>query len=385
MLDNTTVAVINPAYQNKLLKIKNINFEPVGTLFKVDEFDQHNFLVDINCVFSSFPAFGLVDRTCTIKQPVKYHVPRPWQQPIECCTLDQAAKSTVHNIVSTKAKINIMWSGGIDSTFVVTAFLKHHTDLSQIRILYSPWSTYEHPEYIEFLKKFSQIELIDISGDVYLNTQALDGCYIVGDGGDESHASLDESFFDKYGFDTLHSNWIDFFRQQNKDEKFIEFCLNFFQKSGKPIHTVLEARWWFYICCKFYGTLFETKWPYFLCGYDNFAPSRLISFFDNNHYQSFAYYNTDKIIVKNDYISWKQFLKDYCYEFDHLDTWWRTHKKLGSTQIIDYNLKKLALMDRRWLMLLNDGTRISTPNLPFFSAREFENCYGSTLDKLFNV
>lgn len=385
MLDNTTVAVINPAYQNKLLKIKNVNFEPVGQLFKVDGFAQHNFLVDINSVFSSAPAFGLVDRTCTIKQPVKYHVPRPWKQPNKSCTLDQAAKSTVDSIVSSEPKINIMWSGGIDSTFVVTAFLKHHTDLSQIRILYSPWSTYEHPEYIEFLKKFSQIELIDISGDVYLNTHALDGCYVVGDGGDESHASLDESFFNKHGFDVLHSNWIDFFRQQNRDEKFIEFCLNFFQQSGREIRTVLEARWWFYICCKFYGTLFETKWPYFLCGYDDFTPSRLISFFDNDHYQNFIYHNTHKIIEQDQYSKWKQFLKDYCHEFDHLDHWRTTHKKINSIQIIEYNFKKLALMDRRWLMLLNNGTRIATPNLPFFSAREFDNCYGHALDGLFNV
>jgi hypothetical protein len=65
--------------------------------------------------------------------------------------------------------------------------------------------------------------------------------------------------------------------------------------------------------------------------------------------------------------------------------WWLTHKKLTSTQIFEYSFKKIALLDRRWLMFLNDGTRIATPNLPFFSAREFNNCYGNSLSELFNV
>jgi len=384
MLNDKKLTVINPEYQNKILKIKNIKFETVGKIFKVHEFDEHNFLVDINSIFSSFPAFGLVDRSGTVTQPLNYYVPRPWITPDQNYSLDRAAQLIVDQYKPTNHKINIMWSGGIDSTFIVTAFLKHHDDLSQLRILYSPWSTYEHPEYLEFLKKFSQIELIDVSGDVYLSNQAFDGIYIVGDGGDESHASLDESFFNKYGLDTLNSNWIDFFRQRNKDEKFIEFCMKFFQLSGREINTVLEARWWFYICCKFYGTFFETKWPYFLCGYDNFDPKRLISFFDNEYYQSFAYHNTDKIIVGNNYNQWKQILKDYCYEFDRIENWYLTHRKINSTQLSDYNYKKLSLLDRRWVMLLNDGTRISTASLPFLSSYEFKNQYGNSLDYLFN-
>lgn len=386
MLDTTcSVASINPDYQKKILAINHVPYETVGDLFKVPGYVDHNYLVDINRIFSASPGFGLCNRNGTTRHPVKYYSPKTMAVPVKVHSLEQAAEATVQNISSKNTKINVFWSGGIDSTFAVTAFLKHLSDLSQLRILYSPWSTYEHPEYIGFLKNFPQVELIDISGDVYMSTQSLDGYYVTGDGGDESHASVDEKFFNTHGFAALHSNWHDFFRQHNTDQKFIDFCQEFFASAGRPIVSVLEARWWFYITCKFYGHTFQIKWPFMLGGYDNFFPDRLISFFDNEHYQSFAYHNTDRIFVKDDYTCWKQFLKDYCYEFDQLENWWRTHKKLTSTQIFEYNFKKVALLDRRWLMYLSDGTRIATPNMPFFSAREFDNCYGQTLSGLFNV
>lgn len=208
---------------------------------------------------------------------------------------------------------------------------------------------------------------------------------MTGDGGDESHASLDEKFFNTHGVDVLHSNWLDFFKQQNPDNKFLEFCQEFFARAGRPIVSVLDARWWFYISCKYYGQMFQVKWPFMIGSYNNFAPERLISFFDNEYYQSFAYHNTDKIITTDNYTGWKQFLKDYCHEFDQLDTWHATHKKLTSTQLLEYSFKKIALLDRGWLMFLSDGTRIATPNMPFFSAREFDRCYGKTLSGLFNV
>jgi len=383
MLELQPIAVINPAYQKRLLTFLDIEIEPVGQLFKAPGFHQHNYLVDINQIFSNNPAFGLIDRTGTVKQPVNYHVPRPWTVPTQHIDLDQAVERIVADIAAAGTKINIMWSGGIDSTLITTAFLKHHNDLSQIRILYSPWSTYEHPDYLNFLKKFPNIELIDISGEVYLNTQALDGAYVVGDGGDESHASLDHSFYTKHGSTGLQKPWQEFFAQHNSDLDFLEFCTQFFSLSGREIQTVLEARWWFYISCKLYGTFFETKWPYFICGHDNFAPNRLISFFDNDHYQSFIYHNTDLIAPTDQYHNWRQFVKDYCCEFDGLSHWAATHRKINSVQIIEYNYKKLALLDRRWLMIDNLGQTITTPNLPLLSRRELvQHC---NVEGIFNL
>jgi hypothetical protein len=191
MHKTTSIAAINPLYQKKLLEIHQVDHEPVGDLFKVTGYSDHNHLVDINRIFSSAPGFGLTDRNGHVKHPIKNYIPNSFDVPDKVYSLDQAAQATVEMISAAGTKINVFWSGGIDSTFITTAFLKHLADLSQLRILYSPWSTYEHPEYIKFLSRFPQVELIDLSGEVYLSTTALDGCYVTGDGGDESHASLD--------------------------------------------------------------------------------------------------------------------------------------------------------------------------------------------------
>ncbi len=384
MHEPVCVASINPVYQHRLLRAHGIDHQEVGELFTVPGFQQHNWLVEINRAFAQRPAFGLVYRNGGIKHPVKQYAPLGICAPTRQFDLAEAAEITVKRIAASGSKINLMWSGGIDSTFVVTAFLQH-CDHAQLRILYSPWSCYEHPNYIRFLQQFDQIELIDISGDVYMRTQAWDGCYVTGDGGDESHASVDESFFNTHGYQCLHSPWIDFLSKHCDNSDFIDFCQWFFAQSGRPIDTVLEARWWFYISCKYYGQLFYGKWPFFLGGFDQFEPGRLISFFDNAEYQSFAYHSVPKIFYTDQYTSWKQFLKDYCYSFDNLQQWWRSHKKLNSTQLYDYCYKKLTLLDRRWLIFLNNGTRIATAGMPWFSEKQYLDSVGAQVAGVFDV
>jgi hypothetical protein len=379
MLD-TLIAAVNPVYQSALLSLQGIPHETVGTLCKAQGFVDYNNLVDLNGVFSNSPKFGLVDRTQTITGPLKYHVSRPWAIPNQEFTLDQAAAARVQELEQFGSTINVLWSGGIDSTFIVTALLKHLKNRNQLRILYSPWSTYEHPEYLTFLKKFNDVELVDISGEVYFNIDQFDGIFVVGDGGDESHASLDESFIETHGWESLQTPWRDFFKAQGKSNQFIEFCENFFLLAGRPIDTVLEARWWFYIACKFHGTFSETKIPFFA----EKKFSRLLQFFDTDHYQKFIYFNLDQIVTANDYTTWRQVLKDYCFEFDQLGLWRTAHKKISSQQLVYYSIKKMSLTDTRWLMILADGTRVFTPSLPLFSRLEFDKKYNSTLDYLFN-
>jgi hypothetical protein len=385
-MPNPLVRAINPFYQQKLMLMKGFDLlPPIGQLFPVRGFDDFNQLITLNSVFSTQPRYGIIDRTQTVQQPIDYHVGRPWQVPDQELTLDQAIELTVRDIEQAcRGTINVLWSGGIDSTFAITGLLKHRSQHQPLRVLYSPWSTYEHPEYLHFLKQFNNVECVDISGTVYLSFDQFDGVFVVGDGGDELHASLDESFLETHGWQVLDRPWIDFFRQLGHSDSFIEFCNKFFSHAGRPIITVLEARWWFYMTCKFSGIFEQTKVPFFVNHLGGTDVSRVIQFLDNDHYQKFIYYNTDKIVNIGDYTTWRQILKDYCCEFDGLETWRSTHKKVHSRQFNFYGLKKLALTNNRWLMTLSDGTRITTPSLPLFSAKEFDAKYGNSLDYLFN-
>lgn len=384
MLDkNSKVLAANADYLPRLFQYHDIAFEQVNQIFKVNGFSNYNHLVDINRIFSSSPIYYPIDRTGFVHHPLNWELLNRWQAPSKQLSLEEALESRVNELVAFDQPINVYWSGGIDSTTVVTACLKHIKHLDQLKIIYSPWSTYEHPEYIDFLKKFSSVELIDQSGEYYLNIN-LDGIHVTGDGGDEYHGSIDESFLEKHGYHTLYRDWIDFFIEQGATEELVNFCVEYFAKSHRVIKTVLEARWWFYMICKNRSILNQDKLPFFISKDKNFEPSRLQGFFNNAKYESYIYWNTDTIMPTSEYSSWKQELKRYCYQFDHIETWYLTKTKFGSTQLNAYTRKKNIVNDTRWICILNDGTRISTPNLPLLSKKELDRYYGDSLRVLFN-
>jgi len=351
-------------------------------ILRFQGFSEYNHLTDINVMFSKNPEGQPLDRTGKLHLPVKFNTGRPWTYSDKPATLRDTLSKRVKDLLDTGLKINLLWSGGIDSTTMVNAFLTNCDDHSRLRILYSPFSVYEHRDYIEkFLPKFSQVELVDISGDVYL-TQQFDGMFISGDTGDETHASLDESFLEQFGYNSLSMPWKDFFYARNKDTKFLEFCEQYFSWATRPINTVLEARWWFYINSKMYYQL-STKLKFF-SNYKNFKPNQLQGFYDCEEFESFITHNLHRIMPTSDYSSWKTDLKEYCVKIDGFEQWAQEKTKSTSSQIRLYTYKKMILNDQRSMFIMDDGTRISTPSQPFLIESEFRNLYGTSLDYLIN-
>lgn len=343
--------------------------DSVGRLLKIQGFDDYNRLIDINGLFSSMPTYDPVDRTGSIQNPMVFAIPRPWKKPTRTLSLETALEMRVQELCSRGQPINIFWSGGVDSTTIVTAFLVFAPE-HQTRILYSPWSVYEHPEFFQLLQSRGA-DLIDLSGEAYFSID-LDGIYVTGNCGDELHASVDETFFYKHGFDRLHSPWQDFFKQHMADDGFMDFCQDFFSRSGRPIDTVLEARWWFYTNTKIHGMFNACEFTLLSIESQQFDPSRLVGFFDCEAYESFVFFNLDRLLPSDDYASWRQFLKDFCFAYDGFDHWRQHKSKLNSRHIGIFNEKKIILNDVRHLLMLEDGSRVATPNLPLFSRQEWE-------------
>jgi hypothetical protein len=372
---------VNPEYFYKVLEWKKIEYEKIGHLFKSKGFTNYNHLIDINRVFSTSPRGDLVDRTCTINSPLKFKVNRPWQIPTANISFDKFVENRVNLYTQTNSKLNLCWSGGIDSTCMIVGFLKYATNLSQLRVLYTPYSLYEHKEFYEFLQKnYPEIEYVDLSGTVYIDRQ-FDGLFISGHGSDEFTASVDESFYDALR-NGINTNWKDYFLSKNSDTKLIDFCEEHFAKSGRTIKTILEARWWFYS---------STKTQYFVADYSTFTmnqPTAKVTdtsgFFDSFEFESYVYYNLESIIDNNSYQSYKHFMKEYIFAFDGDKNYFENSKKHNSGQFKIYLHKKLAMLDLRWVALLEDNTAIRTKNLPLFSKKEFAQMYGNSLDYLFN-
>jgi asparagine synthetase B (glutamine-hydrolysing) len=374
---------INPEYFHKILNWKNIEYEFVGNLFRVKGFTDYNRILDINSVFSSYPFGDLVDRTNSIKQPFKFKTLREWQVPESCLSFDDVMHNQVMHYVCTNKKLNICWSGGIDSTTMLVAFLKHAPDLTQIRVLYSPFSVYENRAFLELLQRdYPQVETLDISGNVYMDTH-FDGILLNGHGGDEFVSSLDDSFYEKVGGDGLYRPWKDYFYEQNNDTKFIEFCENYFAKAGKPIESVLDARWWFYVSNK--SQVFQITDNVFLANQKDANVTDTVAFYDNKDFEAYMYFNPQLIIEdRHDYKTHKNFMKRYIFEFDKNEDYFKNKAKSNSVQFAWYTMKKVCMLDLRWVARLSDGSTITTPNLPFFSKKEFEKLYGNSLDYLFN-
>lgn len=381
IVDVPYVESVNTAYVRNILTYHGLTTEPIDRLYKIRGFDDYNSLLDINSVFSNNINYWPIDRTYTVQMPFKWSMRRSWALPTAPLDLSEAMAARVAEIAALNQMINIYWSGGIDSTAIVTAFLQHHHDLSQIRVIYSPWSCYEHPHYLDFLRQFPQIELLDQSGEIYLNLQ-LDGVSVLGHSGDEIHASMDQSFLSSYGYGILSTPWQDFFWSRRQDQKFMDFCERFFTQAGGLIRTVLHARWWFYATCKISSILRETSLPTLLTGTNRCQD--ILGFFDCDSYERYIFYNQDQIMPRDDYASWKGMLKQYCNQFDHLDDWCVNKTKFHSRQFDLYGRKKDILRDQRWIMLLDDGSKITTANLPFLSEAEWRSSYGSSLDNLIN-
>ena len=281
---------INPDYFSKFLSWHSVNTELVGSLYKVAGFDDYNSLLEINKIFSTFPHGDLVDRTNTFNWPYNFSTIRPWATPNDKISLEDFFKQRVEFYTNSNSVCNICWSGGIDSSAMLSAFLQHTENFDQLRILYSPYSVYENETYYQFLQsKFPQVEMVDISGDVYLNTK-FDGIMINGHGGDEFTASLDESFHAVAG-QHLHQPWMAYFQNSNSQPEFLEFCEKFFNSAT----TLLEARWWFYAVLK--SQIFSVRDNLFVQQHSTQTDFSLTSsFFDCSEFESFVYFNIYKII-----------------------------------------------------------------------------------------
>lgn len=380
-MHNPRILITATEYFSKLLYYHGITYNPFWqkNFLSIVGFDEYNFLYTINSIFSTAPKGDFIDRSSTIRMPFNMSIGRPWIKFDSInYTLEETFLQQVKKLESKSIPINILWSGGIDSTAVVVAFLKHSSNLKNVRILYSTASMKENPGFFLKLLEHNDIELVEFSGDFYLNQQ-LDGIFVTGDLADDLTASLDQSFFDAVGFAKLNSSWKDYFWDKVPDVNFINFCEKYFQASGRPIETLLEARWWFYTNTK------SNNFPALASRLLNFDQPLVVGFFDNYYFENYMCFNLDKILPNDSYNSYKLFLKEYIYEYDKDDQYLKNKIKTNSVQSSLYAYKKMFLNDQRYILLLDNGERIRTDNLPFLSERDYRQKYNDSLNYLFNT
>jgi hypothetical protein len=131
--------------------------------------------------------------------------------------------------------------------------------------------------------------------------------------------------------------------------------------------------------------VFQIADNFFLTNQTDTKVEDTIGFYDNYEFEAFMYFNPQLIIENRyDYRTHKNFMKKYIFEFDKNEDYFVNKSKSNSIQFAWYTLKKIIMRDMRWIARLSDSTIIKTPNLPFFSKKEFDSLYGDSLDYLFN-
>lgn len=369
-------------YFHKVLSYHGMTFERTyahpsiwgGDQLKFHGYDDYNFLADINLCFSSRPTGLLRDRTGTIKFPFLTQCADSWQIPVSNPDLEQCFFSRVKDIESKHHTVNLLYSGGIDSTAMVVAWLKYTSGNNKVRILYSLDSIKENASFFLHLQTQKKFELIEIGGNVFYQNE-LDGVEVSGGVGDDVTASLDESFYNKYGWQTLQSSWKDFFWRQNPNSKFIDFCEKWFATSGRDITTVLEARWWFYLnkMAPRHRNRIAKKTD--LMGEHFFLDPMFLAHF---------YHRTDTLIPLPCYTKYKISIKDFIFDYFPDQNYHKNKCKENSGGYTVFCNKSELLTKNEEIFLLSDGTSITTQNLPFLSSWEYRQQHGNTLDYLFN-
>jgi hypothetical protein len=370
-------------YFQKLLQYHDLEYSATsdspdqwsGDQQKIKGFDQYNFLLDINLCFSTRPGNDVRDRTGQTKMPFQMYSPQ-WTPPVSMPESWEFCLNTrVNEIIKLNQKINLLWSGGIDSTAMVVSFLKQGHCLDQLRILHTVVSRKENPFFFLLLQQYPQIEVVEIGGNFYMD-KILDGVFLNAAAADDLLASIDDSFWQNLGPAKGATPWKQYFFKKNNSVEFINHCEEFFARSGRPINTIIEARWWFYMICKLAPASRNTVTQ---------APGQLtISFFNSKIFEDFMYYNTDKIIPDSEYRSYKKFIKDYILEFDGNPHYNKNKLKENSGQLGLFTKKRDILTNTQSIMRLSDGSRVFVDSLPFLSETVYRKKYGKSLNYLFN-
>ena len=187
----------------------------------------------------------------------------------------------------------------------------------------------------------------------------LDNFYTVsGDAGDTVWAVIDDSFWNQHhqNFNTPWRDWI----IPSSNSPSVEFIEEFCSWSGTKIHTVLELRTWFYLCCKWQdkAMLFFSRTP-------GITPLSGNGFYNlNNDFRVWTMNNLDKIIGNSwqDYkIPAKEFINDF-----HKDTnWFATKTKVYSASIDLETTMQMILDDHCTFAISDDYKSHSFKSWPF--------------------
>jgi len=281
---------------------------------------------------------------------------------------------------STNRKIMIMWSGGIDSTAVLTSFIKNLStqDLENVTVVLSGESIIENPVYFE---KYIHNKIKFIPYLKYcLDRTTLDTCINLN--GDPADALFGPSFsmYRQYVHDGTHLKPFRFNTRLISEpilrygEPFIKKFMcpgfdtwyvqkitkNLLEVAPEGVETISDWWWWHYVNFKWEFSIWRSllRRKALSAEAESFTREQIeffvkTTFYNTERFQLWSYSNLRNHISGNDASSHKREIKNYICEFDS-NTVYRDQKtKVMSIPIYDhsfyYDVRKPFLIGNDWI------------------------------------
>jgi hypothetical protein len=287
------------------------------------------------------------------------------------------ARSLMDYARNTNRRILVMYSGGIDSTLILTSFLKAFDEKiirDNLLVLMNNTSIDENPKFYHdhVIRKcsigHSQFFNRYIGNDGYL--------MITGEGNDQLFGSQvlskNKRFFSNKPWDlAVDRSRITAWLQQQSSladaERIFDILDQICQASPVPIDTIYKWFWWINFTCKWQNVFLRSISFADSVQRTNFKPfENYDMFFRTPEFQLWSMNNSNNL-SGNTWNRAKQICKDIIYDYNHDADYRNNKQKQGSLHQVLYKKHSVACIDSgltwyddfdhaRWLVLNNSFT-----------------------------
>lgn len=190
-------------------------------------------------------------------------------------------------LLSLDKPIHVMWSGGIDSTYIALALQHFANDSSQVKLFGTYNSIVESGDLFDRRLRHEFDHDIRVSSTNEFN-YSTDDIYVSGMCGNQLFGPTDDMFapagkaamfHHTLGTpETIYESW-----ENNVDEELLEFLEPIIANSARKIETVADLRWYCIFNLDWYTAVYEHR-----CSLDPIKANKIHGFFDSYDFQEWA-------------------------------------------------------------------------------------------------
>jgi hypothetical protein len=172
----------------------------------------------------------------------------------------EVAENRAKELLALNQPINVMWSGGLDSTFALFMLRKFANDKDQVRVYGTYNSIIESGDMFDrVIKDNFKYEISTATrNDLNLNSE---GIYVSGMCGNQLFGPTDDMFGNNMLFhhtlgtpETIYESY-----EKNIDPELLEFLYPAIKVSPRKIETVADLRWYCIFNLDWYTAIYEHK------------------------------------------------------------------------------------------------------------------------------